>query len=140
MIRFRAALAAAPVLALALAAAPVAAEGDIEIPAFARKYGVSCSLCHAPAPRLTKFGETFAGNGFELRVGEEPPDTMATGDPLLRLHAWDEASTGVRLATDSWAGATLSLRPLSACSPMRRYSMFQVATPAQVRAAESEAV
>ena len=59
--------------------------GHLDIPAFARKYGVSCSLCHAPAPRLTEFGETFAGNGFELRVGEAPPDTIETGDPLLRL-------------------------------------------------------
>lgn len=55
------------------------------IPAFARKYRVSCSLCHAPAPRLNAFGETFAGNGFEFAPGEEPRDTAATGDPLLRL-------------------------------------------------------
>lgn len=55
------------------------------IPAFARKYGVSCSLCHAPAPRLNAFGETFAGNGFEFAPGEEPRDTTNTGDALLRL-------------------------------------------------------
>lgn len=55
------------------------------IPAFARKYRVSCSLCHAPAPRLNAFGETFAGNGFEFAVGEPPRDTIATGDPQLRL-------------------------------------------------------
>lgn len=55
------------------------------IPAFARKYRVSCQLCHAPAPRLTPFGEQFAGNGFEFAVGEPPRDTAATGDPLLRL-------------------------------------------------------
>jgi hypothetical protein len=55
------------------------------IPAFARKYRVSCSLCHAPAPRLNAFGETFAGNGFEFAPGEPGRDTIATGDPLLRL-------------------------------------------------------
>ena len=88
MTRVRVAL-TTPILGLVLAAAPAVAltpdHGDLEIPAFARKYGVSCSLCHAPAPRLTAFGETFAGNGFELAVGEVPPDTMATGDPLLQL-------------------------------------------------------
>lgn len=79
------------ILALALSAGfvtPLAAappDGGLDIPAFARKYGVSCSLCHAPAPRLTEFGETFAGNGFELAVDEVPRDTMETGDPLLRL-------------------------------------------------------
>ena len=55
------------------------------IPAFARKYGVSCLVCHTAAPRLNAFGETFAGNGFEFAVGEPPRDTVATGDPLLRL-------------------------------------------------------
>lgn len=55
------------------------------IPAFARRYGVTCTLCHAPAPRLTEFGETFAGNGFQMAPGEEPVDTIDTGDPLLYL-------------------------------------------------------
>jgi hypothetical protein len=68
------------VVAAALEAAPAAA-----IPSFARKYGVSCSLCHDPAPRLTAFGDQFAANGFEMRVGEEARDTVDTGDDLLRL-------------------------------------------------------
>ena len=55
------------------------------IPAFARKYRVSCSQCHAPVPRLNAFGEAFAANGFEFAVGEPPRDTVATGDALLRL-------------------------------------------------------
>jgi hypothetical protein len=69
-------------ICLCSAALPDAAAA---IPAFARKYQVSCSLCHDPAPRLTEFGEHFAGNGFELVVDEPPRDTMATGDELLRL-------------------------------------------------------
>jgi hypothetical protein len=68
--------------ALLLLVVPEAAWG---IPAFARRYGVSCNLCHNAAPRLNAYGETFAANGFELVVGEEPRDTMETGDPLLRL-------------------------------------------------------
>lgn len=55
------------------------------IPAFARKYHVSCSLCHGPVPRLTSFGETFAANGFVFQPGETPRDTIQTGDPLLLL-------------------------------------------------------
>lgn len=60
------------------------AEG-MKIPAFARKYNVSCVQCHSPAPRLNAFGEQFAANGFEFAKGEEPRDTIATGDALLRL-------------------------------------------------------
>jgi len=59
--------------------------GASEIPAFARKYGVSCATCHMPVPRLTAVGEAFAANGFEFAPGEETRDTIATGDPLLRL-------------------------------------------------------
>jgi hypothetical protein len=57
----------------------------VKIPAFARKYSLSCQVCHSPVPRLTAAGEAFAANGFEFQQGEEPRDTVATGDPLLRL-------------------------------------------------------
>jgi hypothetical protein len=69
-------------LLLAGSAAPAAA-----IPAFARKSHVSCAMCHAPIPRLNAFGERFAANGFRFAPGEEPRDTIATGDSLLRLNA-----------------------------------------------------
>lgn len=75
--------------ALALFSTPAEA-----IPAFARKYRVSCSQCHAPVPRLNAFGEMFAGNGFEFAVGEPPRDTLATNDPLLRLQ--QDIPLGVR--------------------------------------------
>lgn len=55
------------------------------IPAFARKYRVSCNLCHSTIPRLTPFGEQFAANGFEMAVRELARDTIETGDPMLRL-------------------------------------------------------
>jgi hypothetical protein len=57
-----------------------------EIPAFARRYRASCSLCHSVAPRLSAFGETFAGNGFRMAPNEPPRDTIDTGDPLLDLY------------------------------------------------------
>ena len=72
-------------LVLALLSPTKAQAHRLKIPAFARKYGLSCSVCHAPAPRLTAAGEAFAANGFEFQVGEEPRDTVGTGDPLLRL-------------------------------------------------------
>ncbi len=59
--------------------------GEVEIPAFARKYRVSCNLCHMPFPKLTDFGNTFAVNGFQFSTEEQPRDTIDTGDPLLQL-------------------------------------------------------
>ena len=73
----------AVIVAVLLLAAPVGRADAI--PAFARKYGISCSTCHFPVPRLNAFGERFAENGFEFAPGEMPRDTIATGDPLLRL-------------------------------------------------------
>jgi hypothetical protein len=70
-------------LALVVVAVPPT-EADA-IPAFARKYNVSCVLCHAPAPRLTPFGEQFAGQGFQFALGEEPPDAQDVGDADLLL-------------------------------------------------------
>ncbi len=64
----------------------LATPGDAgAIPAFARKYRVSCSLCHRPFPRLSAFGEQFAANGFRLAPGRPAPDTVGLGDPLLQL-------------------------------------------------------
>ncbi|MBW7932440.1 MAG: hypothetical protein H3C62_02265 [Gemmatimonadaceae bacterium] len=74
---------AASAAAVALSVFPTAAHA---IPAFARKYRVSCSMCHQPVPRLNSFGENFAANGFEMAPGEPPRDTIGTGDPLLRLN------------------------------------------------------
>ena len=65
--RIRRLLAVLSVIAVGLIPDPAAA-----IPAFARKYNASCSLCHSTVPRLNAFGEDFAANGFEMVIGEEP--------------------------------------------------------------------
>lgn len=55
------------------------------IPAFARKYSMSCTTCHAPVPRLKAYGDEFAGNGFEMEDKEATRFTMNTGDDRLSL-------------------------------------------------------
>ncbi len=72
----------AVVLLLLVVASPREAEA---IPAFARKYNVSCAVCHAPVPRLNETGQNFAANGFQFAVGEEPVNGVDTGDELLQL-------------------------------------------------------
>ncbi len=70
--------------ALILLTAFVASEAP-GIPAFARKYDMSCLTCHQPAPKLKAYGEEFAGNGFQL-PGKEPPRAFRnTGDDMLLL-------------------------------------------------------
>jgi len=56
------------------------------IPAFARKYQISCQVCHSPAmPRLKAFGEDFAGSGFRMTDYESPRHFLETGDDKLSL-------------------------------------------------------
>lgn len=84
---------ALPLLALVVLTSLALPEPAGAIPAFARKYAVSCTLCHAPAPRLKPFGEEFAGRGFRMEdpgapaepSAEPPRGTTPTGDVLLQL-------------------------------------------------------
>lgn len=56
------------------------------IPAFARKYQISCQVCHSPViPRLKSFGDEFAGNGFRMTKYESPRYFIETGDARLSL-------------------------------------------------------
>ncbi len=55
------------------------------MPAFARKYSMSCKTCHAPFPKLKPYGEEFAANGFVIKDKETPRDTIDTGDATLSL-------------------------------------------------------
>jgi hypothetical protein len=55
------------------------------IPAFARKYQISCQVCHSPIPHLKPFGEEFAANGYRLTEYESPRYFVPTGDDKLSL-------------------------------------------------------
>lgn len=55
------------------------------IPAFARKYRMSCKTCHAPFPRLKPYGDDFAGNAFKLSDEKSPGYFVDTGDEELSL-------------------------------------------------------
>jgi hypothetical protein len=41
------------------------------IPAFARKYNMTCTTCHTAPPRLNTFGERFLENGYQLPGTED---------------------------------------------------------------------
>jgi hypothetical protein len=58
----------------------------MSIPAFARKYQISCQVCHAPAmPKLKPFGDEFAKNGFRMTEYESPRYYIPVGDDRLSL-------------------------------------------------------
>jgi hypothetical protein len=56
------------------------------IPAFARKYRLSCKTCHTPsAPKLKDYGDDFAGDGFRLEEYDAPGYYVDAGDEELSL-------------------------------------------------------
>ena len=75
------------ILLFSIAAIIIAATAEkaSSIPAFARKYRLSCQTCHNPMPRLKAYGDDFAGNGFQLTDREAPRYYVETGDPELSL-------------------------------------------------------
>jgi hypothetical protein len=60
-------------------------EDIFSIPAFARKYKMSCKTCHAPIPKLKAYGNDFAANGFVLKDKDAPRYYVKTGDEDLSL-------------------------------------------------------
>ncbi|RCK75915.1 MAG: putative cytochrome c [Ignavibacteriae bacterium] len=55
------------------------------IPAYARKYDMSCNVCHSPVPKLKPYGNEFAANAYQLKDKEAPRFTRETGDDFLLL-------------------------------------------------------
>ena len=57
------------------------------MPEFARKYDMSCSVCHSAFPRLNPFGEVFADSNFKLPNWRDAK-TTSVGDDRLVLPAY----------------------------------------------------
>ena len=55
------------------------------IPLFARRYKVSCAMCQAAFPKLNSFGETFAGNGYQMPGEDLKEQIVEMGDDKLFL-------------------------------------------------------
>lgn len=72
-------------LAAFAAVTQITASGLFAIPAFARKYQMTCKTCHSPFPKLKPYGEEFAGNGFAIKDKEAPRYFVDTGDSFLSL-------------------------------------------------------
>lgn len=96
--------------AVALAALSTLAAGPSSaIPAFARKYGFNCTMCHSSFPRLNDFGVRFRRNGYRI-PGREDVEKMVY-----------ETQTPLALRTSVGFNNTTSSQ-----SPADNVSQFQV--------------
>lgn len=55
------------------------------IPAFARKYGFNCNMCHAGYTRLNDFGQRYRDNGYQIPGQEGGEKTVFDAGPPIAL-------------------------------------------------------
>ncbi len=55
------------------------------IPAFSRKYGFECTMCHSAFPRLNDFGVRYRENGYRIPGGESREKTVLQGPVPVAL-------------------------------------------------------
>jgi hypothetical protein len=83
-------------------------EETTAIPAFARKYGFNCNMCHTAFTKLNDFGQRIRDNGYQLPgqegkeknvFGTPPPIALRTSTGLVLSHSSSAKSTasGFRL-------------------------------------------
>jgi hypothetical protein len=76
--------------------------GSYGIPAFARKYGFNCMMCHTAYPKLNDWGQRFRDNGYQLPgqegmepgVFDTPPPIALRTSTGLNIYSNDNATTG----------------------------------------------
>ncbi|MBP1622893.1 MAG: uncharacterized protein H6Q07_913, partial [Acidobacteria bacterium] len=44
----------------------ILSQAAMAIPAFARKYGFNCNMCHVAFPKLNDFGQRYRDNGYQI--------------------------------------------------------------------------
>src|ERR1700693_2604141 len=77
------------------------------VPAFARKYGVRCTVCHEAWPVLNDFGRAFRDNGYRMNLGKDEPSV--TDPAYWPVYAVAEPHFGFDLVKSHSGGADTTL-------------------------------
>jgi hypothetical protein len=71
---------------LILIALPLIAPGKSDaIPAFAKKYGFNCMMCHTAYPKLNDWGQRFRDNGYQLPAQQGKEKNIFDTPPPIAL-------------------------------------------------------
>ncbi len=104
----------------------------LAIPAFARKHGFNCNMCHVAFPKLNDFGQRFRDNGYQIpgqqgleKTVFESPFPLAfrttTGLQPLRHRAGRRRAASISIIWTFWPAASCT-RTSPTCSSTRRAS------------------
>ncbi len=72
-------------IALALVTVLLLPAETMAIPAFARKYGFNCNMCHTAYTKLNDFGQRFRDNGYQIPGQEGSEKTVFETPPPIAL-------------------------------------------------------
>jgi len=117
-----------PLLVLLVLSAVLPASSHA-IPAFAKKHGFNCNMCHAGYPKLNDFGQRFRDNGYQIPGQEGKESNIFSTPPPIALRT----STGLS-AYDIQSGTTdgfglLGLDLLAAGMMHKNVSFLFIYTP-----------
>lgn len=123
---------AGALLLAALGVCAVAPAADA-IPAFARRYNLTCMSCHDPVPKLNAFGEQFLARGYRL-ADDDTAGVTTLGDPLLwlqqnlplavRMDAYLRSSSGEHAGADFATPMVMKLLSGGAIAPRVSYYFY----------------
>jgi hypothetical protein len=72
------------------------------IPAFARKYGFNCNMCHTAYTKLNDFGQRYRDNGYQIPGQAGGEKTVFETPPPIALRT----TTGLSVYSDTSGGTT----------------------------------
>jgi hypothetical protein len=75
------------------------------IPAFAKKYGFNCNMCHTGYTKLNDFGQRYRDNGYQIPGQDGGEKTIFDTAPPIALRT-TTGITAYKIKTDSLSGST----------------------------------
>jgi len=121
------------IIAVFVLAALCAASAGYAVPAFARKTGFNCAMCHTAFPKLNDFGQRYRDDGYQLLGLEGSEKTVFDGTVPLALRTSPGvfgAQTKRGDASDATAGFNVAGLDLLAAGVLHKnISVLVVYTP-----------
>jgi hypothetical protein len=99
------------------------------IPAFARKHGFNCNMCHTAYPKLNDFGQRFRANGYQIPGQEGKEKNVFDTPPPIALRTTAGAAGYVRDELAAWGFELGGLDMLGAGVLHRNVSFLFIYTP-----------
>jgi hypothetical protein len=99
------------------------------IPAFARKYGFNCNMCHTSFTKLNDFGQRYRQNGYQIAGQEGGEKTVFETAPPIAFRATFGLEAAHTRSADSYGFNIFGLDLLSAGVMHKNVSFLMIYTP-----------